>query len=148
MTIPGLDLDRFRKCIGLMKRGATPGERSAAMAAAGRVAAAAGLSLEDAVLRLDRGGVTPETARRHPQPSAPSWASRRTKPPKPRPMTVAEAVAKKAADLERRKKALAREERKQEELRQEIEKLFAEDRARQVIRDREWAEARARQQQG
>ncbi|MCJ2008236.1 hypothetical protein [Methylobacterium sp. J-092] len=41
MSIPNLDLNRFRKCIDLMRSGATSVERAAEMVVAGRVAASA-----------------------------------------------------------------------------------------------------------
>lgn len=51
--IAELDLDRLAKVAALMRGGATDGERAAARAAADRVAKAAGLSLDEALSRLD-----------------------------------------------------------------------------------------------
>jgi len=49
-----LDLERLVKVAALMRGGATDGERAAARAAAERVAAAAGLTLDEAMSELDR----------------------------------------------------------------------------------------------
>lgn len=149
-----LDRDRFMKCRTLADRGATPGERDAGRAAAARVAGSAGMTFEEASRLVD--GVPRPSPRLTWPPAGPPagapypyrpWRKTTRKPgPKPGPKTVADVMAKKAADLERRKKGLAREERKQEELRQEIERLFIKARAEQAVKDREWAEARARGQ--
>ncbi|MCJ2039304.1 hypothetical protein MKK55_10185 [Methylobacterium sp. J-059] len=144
MSIPGLDLERLWKCIGLMRRGATPGERSAAMAAASRVAAASGLSLEEAVLRLDCGAARPVITGSDTQPSAPGRAPMRAKPPKPKPPTLAEVIAERERmDVARRAYA-TRHEKRLRKLYAQQEKQQAADRAAQAIRDQEWAEARGR----
>ncbi|WP_413541924.1 hypothetical protein [Brucella sp. MAB-22] len=44
-----LDIDRFRKVYSLVAGGATEGERAAAKARASKIAAKAGMSLNDAV---------------------------------------------------------------------------------------------------
>ena len=143
MSIPGLDLDHFRKCIGLMRRGATPGERSAAMAAAGRMAAAAGLSLEEAVLRLDRGRARPVITLRDVQPSAPGRTTMRRKPPAPKPPTLAEVIAERERVDAARRAYAARHKKRLQKLYAAQEEQQAADRAAQAVRDREWAEARA-----
>lgn len=48
-----LDLDRLAKVAALLRRGATSGERAAAEAAASRIAAAAGLTPDEALSKLD-----------------------------------------------------------------------------------------------
>lgn len=148
-----LDRDRFAKCQTLADRGATPGERAAGRAAAARVAASAGMTLEEAARLVDAAS-RPSRPTPPPRPSpayqsdaAYAYAWRKPKS-KPEPVTVAEILAQKAADLERRKKAMARQEREDLKLYAEQEKANAIVREQQAARDREWAEARARQQQG
>ncbi|TXN72960.1 hypothetical protein [Methylobacterium sp. WL6] len=143
MSIPGLDLDRFRKCIGLMRRGATPGERSAAMAAAGRVTASAGLSLEEAVLQLDRGGARPVIMLHDVEPSAPCRTPMRTKPPKPKPPTLAEVMAERERVDAARRAYAARHEKRLQKLYAEQEEQQAADIAAQAVRDQEWTQVRA-----
>ncbi len=149
MTPGGLDRDRFAKCQALAVGGATPGEREAGRAAAARVAANAGLTVEEAE-RLVGGGSQasprrgssspePETSR----PSRETYAWRKPKP-EPEPITVADILAQKAADLARRKKAAARRKRDDRALHAEEEKAKAVLREQQAVRDREWAEARLR----
>lgn len=153
-----LDRDRFAKCQTLADRGATPGERAAGRAAAARVAASAGMTLEEAMRLV---GAASHPSSRPPPPPRPSptyqpdaayahaWRKAKAKPkPKPEPITVAEILAQKAADLERRKKATARQEREDLKLYAEQDAANAIVREQQAARDREWAEARARQQQG
>lgn len=154
-----LDRDRFAKCQTLADRGATPGERAAGRAAAARVAASAGMKLEEAMRLV--GAVPRPSSGPQPPPPRPSptyqpdaayahaWRKAKANPkPKPEPVTVAEILAQKAADLERRKKATARQEREDLKLYAEQDKANAIVREQQAARDREWAEARARQQQG
>ena len=52
-TASNLDIERFRKVYALVTGGATEGERTAAKARASKIAAKAGLSLHDAVSKLD-----------------------------------------------------------------------------------------------
>ncbi|MCJ2042999.1 hypothetical protein MKK58_00295 [Methylobacterium sp. J-078] len=112
------------------------------------------MTLEEAARLVD---AAPRASSRPTPPPRPSpayqpdtayaYAWRKPKP-KPEPVTVAEILAQKAADMERRKKATARQERKDLRLYAEQDKANAIIRERQAARDREWAEARARQQQG
>ena len=51
---PNLDIDKFRKVAALMKAGATDGERSAAKARAESMAAKAGMTLAQAMSKLDK----------------------------------------------------------------------------------------------
>ncbi|MBO1021656.1 hypothetical protein IPV08_16980 [Methylobacterium sp. SD274] len=147
------DQDRFEKCRTLADRGATPGERAAGRAAAARVAASAGMTLEEAVQLVDA-APRPSTG---PAPSqAPPSASRapyeayayawRKPKAKPEPITVAEMIAQKAAELERRKKAAARQRREDLKMYAEQAKADAVIQEQQAVRDREWAEARAQHQ--
>jgi len=64
--------DRFEKCLALAARGATAGERDAARAAATRIAAGLGLTLDAAIagLRGSRPGPDPEPPRRPPPPAS------------------------------------------------------------------------------
>lgn len=52
-TASNLDIERFRKVYALVNGGATEGERAAAKARASKIAAKAGMSLNDAVSKLD-----------------------------------------------------------------------------------------------
>jgi len=52
-TASNLDIERFRKVYALVTGGATEGERAAAKARASKIAAKAGMSLHDAVSKLD-----------------------------------------------------------------------------------------------
>lgn len=52
-TASNLDIERFRKVYALVTGGATEGERAAAKARASKIAAKAGMSLSDAVSKLD-----------------------------------------------------------------------------------------------
>ena len=147
MTHPeGLDRDRFDKCRALMERGATEGERAAALAAATRVAAAAGLTLVEALAARDSARpkwtesappYTPHPGRR-PYP----FQQRAKRPPKPEPITVEEIMRQKAEDLARRKKAAAREEKRMQKVYEEQEREHAAIREAQAERDREWAASR------
>lgn len=68
----------------------------------------------------------------------------RTPKPVPEPVSVAEMRAQKAADVEWRKRAAARQGQKDRLIYAEQEKLNALVREQQAVRDREWAEACAR----
>ncbi|MCJ2131596.1 hypothetical protein [Methylobacterium sp. E-045] len=147
------DQDRFEKCRALADRGATPGERAAGQAAAARVAASAGMTLEEAVRLVDaapRSFQGPTHSQPPPSPSRSSYeayayAWRKPKA-KPEPITVAEMIAQKAAELERRKKAAARQRREDIKMYAEQAKADAVIREQQAVRDQEWAEARAQHQ--
>ncbi|WP_036566981.1 helix-turn-helix domain-containing protein [Brucella rhizosphaerae] len=52
-TASNLDIERFRKVYALVTGGATEGERAAAKARASKIAAKAGMSLSDAVSKMD-----------------------------------------------------------------------------------------------
>lgn len=141
-----LDRDRFAKCRALMERGATPGERAAGRAAATRVAAAAGLSLADAVALVDarRPEAAPGPAPNRDRPRRPAertyaWATPR---PAPEPVTVEEVQRQKAADAARRKKAAARAQRRPQAADPEWEHWSGEVREAQAARDRDWAQRR------
>ncbi|KAB1075913.1 hypothetical protein [Methylobacterium soli] len=143
-----IDRDRFSKCRTMWERGATAGEREAGKSAAARVAASAGLTLDEAVRLV---GSHPQASSRTQGPSAyrPSssqaWhpAPVKTKPKaKPQPFTVAEMLKAKEAEVERRKRATAREDELMRAFFERQEKDMAAAREAQAIRDREWAERR------
>jgi hypothetical protein len=140
-----LDRDRFAKCRALMERGATAGERQAGRAAATRVAAAAGLSLAEALLIVDTQGVRPEprAEARPPRPKRPArpyaWAQPKSPP---EPITVEELLRQKEAELQRRKRAAARETKRMRAAFAEQEQATEAVRQAQAARDREWAERR------
>ncbi|MCJ2139787.1 hypothetical protein [Methylobacterium sp. E-066] len=137
--------DRFEKCLALAARGATAGERDAARAAAARIAAGLGLTLDAAIagLRGPRPSADPEPPRRPPQsPRRPfAWAQ----PKEPvKPITVEELRRQKAETEAWKKRAAASAELKRKRERAEQEAYAAEQRAAQAERDREWAAAQAR----
>lgn len=136
--------DRFEKCLALAARGATAGERDAARAAAARIAAGLGLTLDAAIagLRGSQSGPDPEPPRRPPPPRRPfAWAQPR-EPVKP--ITVEELRRQKAETEAWKKRAAASAELKRKRERAEQEAYAAEQRAAQAERDREWAAAQAR----
>lgn len=141
-----LDRDRFDKCRALMERGATEGERAAALAAATRVAATAGLTLAEALAARDSArpkwteSAPPHTP--HPGRRPYPFQQRAKRPPKPEPITVEEIMRQKAEDLARRKKAAAREEKRMQKVHEEWEREHAAVREAQAERDREWAARR------
>jgi hypothetical protein len=148
-----LDRVRFAKCRALMERGATSGERAAARAAATRVAAAAGLSLAEALALVDRAHAPrpgSADAPRRPQPTGPSpWtrpdpAPERAGEPKPppEPITADEVRRQKEADEARRKRAATRAAKRPRPVDPAWEHWSAEVRAAQAARDRDWAERR------
>lgn len=136
---------RLKSCLALAKRGATAGERAAGMAAAKRIAEAAGISLAEA-----RGSTT--TARvSQPAPMwtppagwSAAWQRSRSQPRKPRkPPTVADRLREKAEqDADRRKRAMAADRRLLKELAVQAS-WEAEQRAAQAERDRAWAAQQA-----
>lgn len=136
---PLFNADQFRKCISLAEGGATEGERQAGHAAAARVAAAAGLSVEEAHQRA--GGLRKPFVQQHPVPPT-SWkpATRRTPP---RPQTVADVLAEKAREHEHRKRHAAKAERRWQRFYAEQEVEIAKVREKQAERDCAWAEAKA-----
>ena len=146
-----LDRDRFAKCRALMERGATPGERAAGRAAAARVAAAAGLSLADAVVLAEsrRPDIDPDTGPDRDRPRRPAGrthAGATSRPaadrPAPEPVTVEEVLRQKAADAARRKRAAARARRRPQAADPDWERWSGEVREAQAARDRDWAQRR------
>ena len=145
---PRFDRALFAKCQALAERGATLGEREAGRAAATRVAASAGLALGEA-LRLM--GEHPDPSPRFTERSSNARSARAARPayawrtPKvePEPVTVAEMMAQKAADVVWRKKAAARQTREDRRIYAEQEARHATLREQQAAVDQEWAEARA-----
>lgn len=142
-----LDRARFAKCRAMMERGATAGERAAGEAAARRVAAAAELSLSEA-LRLADVETAGEMPFR-PKPRGSGQAPRRPNPweqPPLRsdPISVEEIQAQKAANLARLKRRAAQEKKRLRAVhaRQEAEQMVV--REEQAERDRAWAEMRQR----
>jgi hypothetical protein len=132
------DRDRFEKCLALAAQGATSGERAAARAAAERIAAGAGLTLDAAIraIRPTRTEVPPRSAPRR----AYAWAQ----PKEPvKPITVEELLRQKAETEAWRKRAAARAKRRSRKEQPDQEAYAAEQRARQAERDRAWAQARA-----
>lgn len=151
MTAAPLKLDRelFAKCQALAARGATAGEREAAQGAAARVAASAGLTMEEAESLIsggpDRSSHPEQRPPASPFAQSPQQSYRwRTPKPEPEPVSLAEMTAQKAADVEWRKRAAARQGQKDRRDYAEQEKLNALVREQQAVRDREWAEACAR----
>ena len=150
MTVvpPRFDRVLFAKCEALAERGATLGEREAGRAAATRVAASAGLALDEALSLMEGDpGPSPRSAGRSSdspsaRPPRPSYAWRTPKP-EPEPVTVAEMTAQKAADVAWLKRAAARQAREDRRIYAEQEARHAALREQQAARDREWAEARA-----
>jgi hypothetical protein len=119
-----------------MEGGATPGERAAGRAAATRIAAAAGLTLDQA----EQAGTAQREAPR-PRP-APAYPWRAPKAP-PEPITVEELRAQKLAAEARRRRAAEREARRLRTLHAEQEHQSAAVRAAQGERDQAWVEARS-----
>ena len=151
MSARAFNLDRFRACRELERRGATPGERDAARSAACRIAASAGLSLAEAErLAIGHAATAHPSVRRHsaygsatPAQPSPAWWPR-PKPKPARPMTLAEVIAAKAAEVQHRKDLAAREQQKLHKQYAKQEAEWAEAREAQAHRDREWAELRKR----
>jgi hypothetical protein len=135
-----LDRDRFAKCRALMDRGATAGERAAGEAAASRVAAAAGLSLAEAISLLDAAGprFDPEAApgadraRRPHARSTYAWAQPK---PKPEPITVEELLRQKAAEVARKKAKAARQAKRAAKRDEDFDRWAKEAREAQAVRD-------------
>lgn len=136
--MPELDVDRFRKCVSLMRSGATAGECAAGEAAATRVAAAAGLSLEEALRHRGGLGRAREAPRREPRQPAPKAKMRKG------PVTLAELLVERERQDAWRKKRAAREERRLRAIYEQQEAANAILREEQARRDLEWVEARAR----
>lgn len=132
-----------------MDRGATAGEREAGKAAAARVAAAAGLSLPEAmrVVEMHRPnaslGAAPGGDPRRPRGRAAyAWAQPKAKVD---PITVEEILAQKQADLARKKRAAFRKDGSRHDD-AGFAQWAAEAREAQAQRDREWAEQRRRRE--
>jgi hypothetical protein len=136
------DRDRFEKCLVLAEHGATTGERTAARAAAERIARGAGLTLAEATRAFGQRREAPRSeARPSPAPRRPyAWAQ----PKEPvKPVTVEELARQKAETEAWRKRASAAADRQRKRERAEQDAYAAEERARQAERDRDWARARA-----
>jgi hypothetical protein len=114
------------------------------------VAAAAGLSLADAIVladarRPDTGPNTgPNTGPDRDRPRRPAgrayaWATPR---PAPEPVTVEEVLRQKAADEARRKTAATRARRRPQAADPDWERWSGEVREAQAARDRDWAQRR------
>lgn len=142
-----LDRDRFAKCRALMDRGATAGERAAGEAAASRVAAAAGLSLSEAISLLDAAGphfdpgAAPRADRAQGSHTRPTYAWEQPKQ-KAGPITVEELLRQKEANAAWKKAAAARQAKRAPSRDKHHEHWAKEAREAQAIRDREWAERR------
>ncbi|MDP4021366.1 hypothetical protein Q8W71_01915 [Methylobacterium sp. NEAU 140] len=143
MSARSLDLDRFRKCAALMRGGATAGERAAGEAAARRMAAAAGLTLGEA---LGLGDGAPPRAASRPSPRRP--APHAPPPMRAGPVTVEELIAEKARQQDWLKRKAAREARRLRAAYAQQEAVSAALRAEQARKDRAWAEARGREPAG
>ncbi|KAB1070326.1 hypothetical protein F6X51_23180 [Methylobacterium planeticum] len=127
-----------------MEHGATAGERDAGRAAATRVAAAAGLSLAEALALGDPQRRPPPHARPRRSPrTPPSYAWAQPKPPL-EPITVEEMLRQKEAEVERRKRASSRDAKHRRAVHAEQERELDAVRQAQAARDRDWAEGRAR----
>ncbi len=136
------DRDRFEKCLALAAQGATSGERAAGRAAAERIAAGAGLTLDAAIraIRPARADVPPRAAPRSAPQRAYAWAQ----PKAPvTPITVEELLRQKAETEAWRKRAATRAKRRSRQEQPDQDAYAAEQRARQAERDRAWAQARA-----
>jgi hypothetical protein len=146
-----LDRERFAKCRALMDRGATSGERAAGEAAAARVAAAAGLSLTDAIGLVDAqrhrsdpgAAVEADRTGRTPARSTYAWAQPKQKA---EPVTVEELLRQKEADIARKKKAAARDAKRAPKDDGDLTDWVSEAREAQARRDREWADQRKRRE--
>jgi hypothetical protein len=136
------DRDRLEKCLALAEHGATAGERAAASAAATRIAAAAGLTLAEAVRMVRRPQAQSSASRPPPPPPRRSypWAEPR---PEVEPITVEELLRQKAETEAWRKRQAAAGGRRRRRERAEQDAYAAEQRAQQAVRDRDWARARA-----
>lgn len=139
----GLDRIRFAKfvkCRALMEGGATAGERAAGAAGAARIAAAAGLSLAEA-LRLTGSGQPRETRRDAPPRRPRPWE---TPPLRTDPIGLDEILAQKArTEAHRKRKAARAAEARRADLAAEAAERAA-LREAQEARDRAWAEARGK----
>ena len=133
------DRDRLEKCLALAEQGATPGERAAGRAAAARIAAAAGLTVAEA-LRAVRQPRGPSHASQPPPRRTYAWAE-----PKPAvdPITVEELLRQKAQTEAWRTRAATADARRRGRERGDLEASVAQQRAEQAERDRDWARARA-----
>lgn len=132
------DRDRLEKCLALAEHGGTAGERAAASAAATRIAAAAGLTLAEAVRLVRRPQAQPSASRPPPRRSY-TWAEPR---PKVEPITVEELLRQKAETEAWRKRQATAAARRRKQERTEQDAYAAEQRAQQAMRDRDWARAR------
>lgn len=115
-TASNLDIERFRKVYALVTGGATEGERAAAKARASKIAAKAGMSLSDAVSKLDE--------------------------PKPKPTNFFEGFddwmeAKEPGYKARETKACAEREKQRTEKQKELLKVFGSEEAVFAGTDRE-----------
>jgi hypothetical protein len=99
------DRDRLVKCFAVAERGATPGERAAAWAAAARIAASVGLTLAEATALLARPAAAARKTRYAPPRRRPfPWEQ----PKAPfRPVTVQEVLRQKAETEAWRKRRAA-----------------------------------------
>ena len=127
---------RLAHCLTLARRGATAGERAAAKAAAERIAATAGLTIDGAKAS------TPPNWTPPPEWAA-AWRRARATPRGPRkppkPPTVADRLREKAAqDADRRRQAAAADRKLLRELAEQAA-WEAEQRAAQAERDQAWA---------
>jgi hypothetical protein len=135
------DRDRFEKCLVLAEHGATAGERTAARAAAERIARGAGLTLAEAIRAFGKRREAPRAEAR-PSPPRRSYAWAQPKEPV-KPITVEELARQKAETEAWRKRAAAVAARQRKRERADQDAYAAEERARQAERDRDWARARA-----
>ncbi|MCJ2050416.1 hypothetical protein [Methylobacterium sp. J-070] len=136
------DRDRFEKCLTLAERGVTAGERAAGLAAAERIADAAGLTLAEAIRAVRQGpatGSASRTSRPSRQPYA--WAQPKAAVT---PVTLEELQRQKAETEAWRKRVATAAARRRRAERAEQEAYAAQRRAEQAERDRDWARARAR----
>ncbi|MGH1571337.1 hypothetical protein ACRAWG_12380 [Methylobacterium sp. P31] len=133
------DRDRFEKCLALAQQGATAGERAAALAAAERIAAGAGLTLAQATRPSRR----PQEAKSsQPPPPRRTYAWARPKEPV-KPVTVEELARQKAETEAWRKRRAAAADRRRKREKAEQDVYAAEQRAKQAERDRDWVRKRA-----
>ncbi|WP_018263403.1 hypothetical protein [Methylobacterium sp. WSM2598] len=148
--VENLNVERFAKCWALAKAGGTEGEREAGLAAATRVAAAAGLTIEEAERLVTEAGPTASSSS---ATTTSFWDDMIVR-------EMAEMIRKKVDEEISRQMAL-REQRLKEEARErrrqakaarlaherDMEEWAARMKAEQAIKDREWAEQRRRQQE-
>lgn len=136
MNAPLLDRERLAKCLALAEGGATEGERAAARAAAIRVAAAAGMTLGEAVRAQRPAGFASHESSRPPPRRDPPWAERARAPVVP--ISLDELIAQReAAERRRRRQATAHARHLAKEL---AEQALHDARQRELQheRDRAW----------